>query len=390
MKIILCGVNLVSLNRGVQALGYGSIDFLREIFPGAEIEIISHTGSKDLLGSVEQERLGRKEILKLLLGSYFPFYRANSKIIHKLNSADYVFDLSEGDSFSDIYGVKRFLVNYLFKKMVSRYAKKYVLLPQTIGPFKRQNIQTISGKLMRAMHRVYVRDYNSQKLLENLKIKTILFPDMALYMEKQKPGCYNLPFDNFVAVNVNGLLFYDASGKSLVDKKEYKKIVESVVELLLSKNESVLLVPHTYAVAKKSREDDFMASINIFEKFNDGKSKGKIAVLDQELRAPEIKYLLAHSKFTIGSRMHACLGSITSGRLSVALAYSSKFKGTFQKFGLQDWVVDLHQGGSQEDVLNLVKKAMKEYSTVSSSLLTLTHNLKSESINIFKEDLLHE
>jgi hypothetical protein len=58
----------------------------------------------------------------------------------KLRQCDCVFDVTMGDSFSDIYSKSLCLLNIKYKKLAARYAKHYVLLPQTYGPFEDLNV----------------------------------------------------------------------------------------------------------------------------------------------------------------------------------------------------------------------------------------------------------
>lgn len=390
MRIILCGVNLLSFNRGVQALGFGAIDFLKEIFPSATIEVLSHAISKDSTSEINQFKVGRKDILKLLLPSFLTLSQSQRSIVQKLKTADYVFDLTEGDSFSDIYGERRFMTNLLFKKMVRRYAQKYILLQQTIGPFKSRVNLSLAASLMRTLDKVYVRDGDSYNLLKKLKIKTLLLPDVSLYMKQKKPTVYQIPFNSFVAINVSGLLYFDALKRGLVKQESYARIIEAITKLLLKKGESVLFVPHTYSVTNNSPEDDFMASLRVYHQFK-GKYQNQIAIVDRELDAPEIKYILSRAKFTIASRMHACLGSLTTSRLSIALAYSYKFQGTFANFHAKEWVINLHQEESAcEKTLSLVEKALLDYLQVSLALAKVVDELKSTSLMKIKKDLFHE
>jgi colanic acid/amylovoran biosynthesis protein len=54
-------------------------------------------------------------------------------------------------------------------------------------------------------------------------------------------------------------------------------------------------------------------------------------------------YLNAISKCSvfIGSRMHACIFSMTTATPTIGLAYQPKFRGLFNHFDLDDWVTDI-------------------------------------------------
>ena len=52
-----------------------------------------------------------------------------------------VFDFTEGDSFSDIYGLKRFALTSFFKFVTIKKDGCLVLGPQTYGPFKNKLVK---------------------------------------------------------------------------------------------------------------------------------------------------------------------------------------------------------------------------------------------------------
>lgn len=56
--------------------------------------------------------------------------------IQEVATADLVGDIRGGDSFSDIYGLRRFLMGFLSSWMVVLVRGEIVMFPQTYGPYK--------------------------------------------------------------------------------------------------------------------------------------------------------------------------------------------------------------------------------------------------------------
>ena len=55
-------------------------------------------------------------------------------LINRIKECDMSYDFTAGDSFSDIYGLKRFVKSCLFKMLAIKYSKMFILGPQTYGP----------------------------------------------------------------------------------------------------------------------------------------------------------------------------------------------------------------------------------------------------------------
>ncbi|GAI48779.1 unnamed protein product, partial [marine sediment metagenome] len=51
--------------------------------------------------------------------------------LYCITQMDMVADITGGDSFSDIYGMRRFMLGFLRKWLVLLYGKKLIMLPQT-------------------------------------------------------------------------------------------------------------------------------------------------------------------------------------------------------------------------------------------------------------------
>lgn len=59
-----------------------------------------------------------------------------SRFLAELAQCDLVLDIGEGDSFTDIYGLRRFRYHIASKLVALHSGKPLILSPQTIGPFK--------------------------------------------------------------------------------------------------------------------------------------------------------------------------------------------------------------------------------------------------------------
>jgi polysaccharide pyruvyl transferase WcaK-like protein len=93
-----------------------------------------------------------------------PFRNIREKIIAgnaclaRTREANIVAALSGGDSFSDIYGLGRFLYVALPQLFTLSMGKDLVLLPQTIGPFRTAIARRIAAYIISKSRLVYSRD----------------------------------------------------------------------------------------------------------------------------------------------------------------------------------------------------------------------------------------
>ncbi len=97
---------------------------------------------------------------------------------------------------------------------------------------------------------------------------------------------------------------------------------------------SVYLVPHTFDCENPLIDsDDLQASKDICYEL---KNTAGVYIIDSDINAPQIKYIISKFDFFIGSRMHANFAAIYTQVPVFGLAYSYKFAGSFDLYGLQD------------------------------------------------------
>ena len=121
------------------------------------------------------------------------FLRQQNGSLRDIMGRDLFFSIAGGDSFSDIYGIMRFLYVVLPQVLCILLDKPIVQLPQTIGPFKRKWASWIAGYIMRKSLIVFSRDregcvFASKTMGKHGKENQVRFsPDVAFVMEPQAP-----------------------------------------------------------------------------------------------------------------------------------------------------------------------------------------------------------
>ena len=97
-----------------------------------------------------------KECIKIWLN-----FKVVLGLVKIFRRVDYVLDIGQGDSFADIYGEIRFQKIDRVHKCARFFRKKYLLLPQTIGPFKNESVRRKAIKSIEKATMVMARDEQS-------------------------------------------------------------------------------------------------------------------------------------------------------------------------------------------------------------------------------------
>lgn len=301
--------------------------------------------------------LGWAVLMRLLpFASLRRWLLGRNDVLRRLDKVSLGAAVSGGDSFSDIYGVRRFLYVTLPPILLLTLGKKLVLLPQTIGPFKSRFARFVANAMIRRSAVVYSRDRSGFETLaeqykhDRRKPDVRFCYDMAFTLDAKSPAVIRVvgfSLDQMssaplVGVNISGLLFAGGyTGKNMFQVAcSYRELICKIVEHCIAERKArVLLVPHVFG-AHAGIEDDRAASKQVFEELAQ-RFPGRIGHLEGDYNQSEVKYVIGQCDFFIGSRMHACIAAVSQSVPALSLAYSDKFKGVMGAIGIDDMVADL-------------------------------------------------
>jgi polysaccharide pyruvyl transferase WcaK-like protein len=277
--------------------------------------------------------------------------RSSIPWIDSVLAAELVGDVRGGDSFSDIYGLKRFAMAFLPVFSVILLRGSMVHFPQTYGPFRSKTARGLARYLLRHSSAAVARDPESQKIAQGLagtKLRVGLSPDVAFALHPAKPVEIQTtpPLEgplsaNVIGLNVNGLMYFGGyTGRNEFRLKlDYRSFVARLVVRLLEEHPGeLLMVPHTFAIAGDP-ESDNEASRQVREALPEELQK-RVRIVTGDYDAHQLKGIIGQCDFFIGSRMHSCIAALSQGVPCVGVAYSMKFRGVFESVGMEDWVVD--------------------------------------------------
>lgn len=375
VNIIIGAAMSRCVNRGCEALAYSVIYLISQCLAkrGIVCDItLSDSGDTDIGKhelSIQGERINYFSncnivypfsglhkwifLLKLLLKPGH-LLAARQKAIHDV---DYIFDIGGGDSFSDIYGVRRFEeVNSIYK-LARAYHKPYCVLPQTIGPFENASVQEEAIKTIESAGLVMTRDRQSYDYVRELvpQQKNVAeYIDVAFFLPYTRRSFSN-DFIN-VGLNVSALLW---NGGYTKDNQfglnvDYREVIRLVVARFLSiPNVKLHLVPHVNG-SFRDIENDYEVCYDICREY----SNSRLVLSDFFLGPVDAKNYIAGLDFFMGARMHSTIAAFSSCVPVVPMAYSRKFNGLYVDTLHYDHIVDL-KVDTEEQVIETIMECFE-------------------------------
>lgn len=375
-RVLLLGASFATENRGVAALLGGALTALYQSNPDAQavlldyakapaparfehrgrvrwIETIALRFSKNPFAPRHIARLlATAALLRLLPAAWRARRIARHPVLSAIAGADLVGAISGGDSFGDLYGLRRLCYVAAPQWLVLLVGRPLVQLPQSYGPFRSVLTRAIArGILTRSAH-LYVREHAGLGFLRGLlpaggppisyrpdfgfalephPLRTDLARELA---ELRRRG-------PVVGFNVSGLLARDPAAAARFGlRPPYGELVPRLVaELVTQRSCSVVLIPHVFGVGGES---DATAARELWQNLP-AKIKPHVLLWPEPLDQHEVKACIGRCDFFLGSRMHACIAAISQDVPTLALAYSDKFTAVFASVRLGDLVLDLRQ-----------------------------------------------
>ncbi len=336
INVILLGTDFKSDNLGCCALGYSQLSVLDEAAREIGVKLNITSVNLNFYEDKNDVHDVKNISVRYKKASFYKEY------IAALKKSDIIFDFTAGDSFTDIYGTAVFVRGAILKTLGQHYGKKFILGPQTIGPFRNKWIRKYAAKLLKSSYRVYVRDEASKEEAFKLGCSSILTTDVA-FMLKPDQSLSIQDNNKKVGINISGLLWnggYTGENQFLL-KLNYKEFCYDLVKECLDKGYSVYLISHV--IPDNYIESDFFAAEEI-------KKKYPKAILCEKPKSPmHAKSIIGQMDVFIGSRMHATIASFSQGVPTIAVAYSRKFSGLFNSLHY-NYVIDGREVDNSEAI----------------------------------------
>ena len=396
MNIILCNCGINSDNKGVAALAVSVMSIIGKILEEKDVKCtfyLAQGGYKkyeehtEKIGGLEIKYYSFRDIASRSIKSCFAnivFYKEYTKAKGIYKKADYIFDIAGGDSFADIYGIRRFNHIMDIVRLGMKYKKPYCLLPQTIGPFNFPNSPERAKKVIDFARCVMTRDSQSfvyvKELLPNKPITEII--DVAFFMPFKRKE-----FDNdhiHVGLNISALLWHNGyTGDNQFGLKcDYHQIVRNIINYFLSQDGVKLhLVPHVVG-SERHVENDYAVSYDLYEEYGNP----NLILSPLFLDPISAKNYIAGMDFFMGARMHSTIAAFSSGVPVVPMAYSRKFNGLCIDTLQYPNVVDMKKQ-LDESILSAIQSAYSQRTVLKNMIAERMSTIVAERGRLLEKKL---
>jgi polysaccharide pyruvyl transferase WcaK-like protein len=357
LQIGLLGIAYDTGNKGCEALAYSFFEVLNKIAIS-----MNETIEVDLLTTFPTRRwIKEKFSIKKTIKYYQPkesysnlafsaayYIRKGNNIIFSKKARHLlcVFDFTDGDSFTDIYGQTRFYQRTQLKKHIIDAGIPLVLGSQTIGPFRDENVREFAKEVIKKSYEVFVRDEKSYKCVMDLsERKPVLTTDVAFFLPYNKTeDSYSDAFK--VGFNPSGLLW---SGGYSRDNQfhltvDYQNYCKSTIKALLENGYDVHLILHAFNDELSNADNDLVAALKLNKLFPKTKISPKFYT------PMEAKSYISNMDVFIGARMHATIAALSAGVPVIPFSYSRKFEGLFQSLDYE-YVIGGTKMSTEESII---------------------------------------
>lgn len=389
IRIGVAGVDPLNGNRGVGALAISTFYLLNKIAKENDciFEIVSINPNQGKhKHNLNNKILHTKSILPVSLFSLKDIIKLITNP-HQLRSFkeylkfDFLLSMGAGDSFSDIYGKVRFNSINAQHRMARLLGKKYLLLPQTVGPFNDSIIKKAASKSIDRASCVFARDTQSFNYVTKYTKQENVFEaiDVAFFMPFSKQEF--IADYIHVGLNISALLWQGGyTGDNQFGLKvNYQNLIHEIIKMFLKQPKVQLhIVPHV--VHDRSHiENDYEISYNIVQQYNNE----NIVLSPFFLNPITAKNYIAGLDFFIGARMHATIASFSSGVPVYPLAYSRKFNGLFR-----DTLDYKYMGDMVNESNEVIIKGINQAFEYREELKAIIHSIMNTKVKEREELLL--
>lgn len=223
--------------------------------------------------------------------------------------------------------------------------KPVYVMPNSFGPFPGIGIKWLVNRTLNRCEIVTVRESISKTMLENIGVSSGLFPDLGFSLEKKNDT--EKIITSIIGVHRNKKLvaitarpYRFPNSENPQDK--YNKYIESLVEF--SKwltHKGYLPVFVEQVLSETSHESDINAINEIVSFLDDGTYE---VISNTEYSCEDLKYVYSRMDYTIGTRFHSVIFSISEGVPSIAIEYGgNKGAGILNDMDLSDLGIPIEE-----------------------------------------------
>ncbi len=346
--------------RGLQFVNKGAELMLRAILQklpecGAEYKLAMRHSEKspkdkvDTIGALRKITL-QKNILNLNFATYLMPKFIRNFIMKKFGvvfeaDIDIVLDGS-GFAYGDQWSSMAIQQLCLEINRLNKHGKKYIFLPQALGPFSRDKDKEVLAKSLPKAELIFARERESVKNLEATLANTQNvhhFPDFTNIVKGNLPDYYTNGNRKFLIIPNNKMLSSKNNNTEWSDR--YVDILVASGKFAISEGYEVVILNH-----EGVKDDNICKQIQ--------------AALDQDIEIIresdplKVKGIIGASRALICSRFHGCVSALSQGVPVIGTSWSFKYEQLYAEYGQKHRLVG--SGISEEKLATLVLEALAE------------------------------
>lgn len=292
------------------------------------------------------------------------------RMLSNVRKCSFIVDMTEGDSFSDLYGDVIFAGRTNVKMLIEKMGISLILGPQTYGPYLKPANLKKAVKVINNAHLVFSRDVLSSELVSKHGRRDVIKAiDMAFLLPYEKAGETVSDRKQIrIGINVSSML-YSSVNEMKVQRFELKTDYQECIEKIIKKYENdddyeIYLIPHVELDDKANR---------VILKRHPG-----LKIISPCSNPVKVKSFISTMDIFIGARMHATIAAFSSGVACIPMSYSRKFTGLYKSLGY-NYIVDLEQLETEEaferithyiDEYQVLKKRTDECRQISEKMIS--------------------
>lgn len=242
--------------------------------------------------------------------------------------------------------------------------KPLLMMPQSIGPFRRRSDELIAAAALQAVDRIVVREEQSAaeaRRLVGSSREIVVCPDIALYGWERPGACPGRA--NEGQPESVGLIAMDWTWARRAGRADLSRYIDKLAELITHLGETglhVRLLSSSFVPAEGQDDQEIAAGVLARSQVHDTERAG----IDHDATDVEgLRSALRDQTIVVSTRLHGALLAMVEGRPAVTLAYQPKATATYQLLGLSELCLDVQTFSVKElaQKVDMILGRLKEY-----------------------------
>ncbi|MGB1292195.1 MAG: polysaccharide pyruvyl transferase family protein [Pseudoalteromonas sp.] len=367
--------NVQFVNKGAELMLRAILQQLNIHFPDAEICLAHNANSphnkRVAIGAYKKVNL-RKNIIDFNRFFYFVpafirrYLKSRFGIVFEVD-VDVVLDASGfgyGDQWSDL--IMQQVACEVSR--VQRLGKKYIFMPQSLGPFTREKNKKYAQKAFSNASLVFAREKPSYDhitcLIENHN-NLFKAPDFTNLLEADTHIDYTHFKDSIIVIPNSKML--SNKNKDIWWRDNYISVIVSLIEQSFKVGEKVIILNHSGA-------DDALICAKIKEQLS------RPCEIVEPSDAIMVKSLIGVGKLVISSRFHGCVSAFSQGVPCIGTGWSHKYLELFSEYESTSKLLRTHIDKSELEAIIVDSIENNQMIRLKQKSCVLKYKLQTESM----------